>query len=324
MPVGTKATDDDDDRHTSPTALSTPSQSSLSLDNELQQLAGIRTQRLSQSDSLPEYQAFGTAIPLDGLLSLRQQYLYNLTQQQSAHAKNTEAQLNLTRTRQLHEQDIVSNRRLQEQQAQATNEHAALDASHYQQAILLNNCRMEWGETLCQWFTDPQAKQLNSFLNQTTQLIQITLPPGKQLAPQVKDIMIDNNGKRETAIAATLIANAPRIDPITQGLRYFFKSSNRAMAYGSHLTAWIIDTTIQPSGVSLPRSAVVRYNGESYVFIKTATTEFSRHALTDLVANQTCCFSSMQLDAGDEIVISGAQTLLSQQLNHRIPEEDDD
>ena len=261
---------------------------------------------------------------MDGLLGMRQQYLSNLTQQQSANAKNTEAQLNLSRTRQLHQQDIVSNRRLQEQQAQAQTEKALLDASHYQQEILLNNCRMEWGNTLCQWLSDIHGQQLQALLTQQAQLIQVTLPPGKSLPPASQPIMIDESGRRDSAIQATWIAQAPRVDPITQGLRYFFKISQRTIAYGSHLTAWIAETGRELPGVSVPRSSIVRHAGQNWVFIKTGETQFQRYSLPDLAPIQTCCFNTKILRAGDEVVVTGAQTLLSQQLNHQIPEENDD
>ena len=294
------------------------------LDTEQQQRAGIQTMPLTESKQGPESIAFGTVVNLDRLLLVRQQYLNSLAQQQTAHAKNAEAQLNLSRTQSLHNQDIVSSRRLQEQQAQAQTEQAQLAISHYQKELQINNCLLEWGSNLCQWLTEAKGQHIKEFLQQKAQLLQITLAAGRELGAGQTQIFVDEHGKRENAIPASLISAIPLVDPVTQGRRYFFKSNLRPIAYGSHLTAWLSESDKNTSAVNLPRSAVVRHNGEAVVFIKTQPGQFSRLVLQHLTPNQACCFSNSELQAGQEIVTTGAQTLLSQLLKNQIPEEDDD
>lgn len=318
------ADDDDNPRPKTPATKQAENPDLVILDQEQQQRAGIQTIVLSESQLGPESIAFGTVVNLDRLLLVRQQYLHTLAQQQTANAKNAEAQLNLSRTQSLHDQDIVSSRRLQEQQAQAQTEQAQLAISHYQKELLLNNCQLEWGTSLCQWLTEAKGQHIKEFLEQKAQLLQITLPAGHELTSDQKQIFIDEHGKRENAIPASLISAIPLVDPVTQGRRYFFKSSLRPIAYGSHLTAWLSESGQKSTAVNLPRAAVVRHNGEAIVFIKTKPDQFSRHILHHLTANQACCFSNSELQVGQEIVSTGAQTLLSQLLKTQIPEEDDD
>lgn len=296
----------------------------VTLDPEQQLRAGLQTIALSQSKLGPESIAFGSVVNLERLLVAREQFLHSLAQQQTAYAKNAEAQLNLSRTQSLHNQDIVSSRRLQEQQAQAQTEQAQLAISHYQKELLLNNCQLEWGADLCQWLTDAKGRHIQEFLAQKAQLLQITLPAGHELISNQQQIFVDEHGKRENAIPAHLISVIPLVDNVTQGRRYFFKSKLRPIAYGSHLTAWLSESSPNSDAVDLPRSAVVRHNGEAMVFIKTKPNEFSRQVLHHLTPNQACCFNTSELQAGQEIVITGAQTLLSQSLKAQIPEEDDD
>lgn len=318
------ADDDDNPKPKTQAVKHTETADIVILDSEQQQRAGIQTISLSKSQQGPESMAFGTVVNLDRLLFLRQQYLNSLAQQQTAHAKNAEAQLNLSRTQSLHNQDIVSSRRLQEQQAQAQTEQAQLAISHYQKELHFNSCLLEWGNHLCNWLTEAKGQHIKEFLEQKAQLLQITLSADRELTAEQKQIFIDEHGKRENAIPASLISSIPLVDPITQGRRYFFKSSQRPIAYGSHLTAWLSESDKNTSTVNLPRSAVVRHNGEAVVFLKTQANQFSRLVLLHLTPNQACCFSTQELQVGQEIVTTGAQTLLSHLLKKQIPEEDDD
>lgn len=318
------ADDDDNPKPKKQTTKPAENINTVILDPEQQLRAGIQTIALSQSKLGPESIAFGTVVNLERLLLVRQQYLQSLAQQQTAHAKNAEAQLNLSRTQSLHNQDIVSSRRLQEQQAQAQTEQAQLAISHYQNELLLNNCQLEWGADLCQWLTEAKGRHIQEFLEQKAQLVQITLPAGHELTVNQKQIFIDEHGKRENAIPASLISAIPLVDNLTQGRRYFFKSTLRPIAYGSHLTVWLSESAQNNLAVDLPRSAVVRHNGEAVVFIRTQPNQFSRVILHHLTPNQACCFNTSELLVGAEIVTTGAQTLLSQSLKTQIPEEDDD
>lgn len=324
LSVPSYADDDDNLKQNARISPTTASTDTVTIDPAQQQRAGIQTIVLSESKLTPESIIFGSVVNLDRLLLLREQYLQSQAQQQTALAKSSEAQLNLSRTRSLHEQDIVSSRRLQEQQALAQTEQAQLAISRYQKELLFNNCQFEWGATLCQWLTEAKGQSIKPFLEQKTQLLQITLPAGQELTPDQKQIFVDAHGKRENAIPASLISTIPLIDPITQGRRYFFKSNQRPLAYGSHLTVWLSESGQGSTAVSLPRTAVVRHNGEALVFIKIKSDQFRQKILHQLYPNQGCCFNNSELQAGQEIVSTGAQTLLSQTLKTQIPEEDDD
>jgi membrane fusion protein, multidrug efflux system len=296
----------------------------LNLSPKSQQLAGIKTQPLEAAQQQPEFTAFGQIVSLEPLLQQRQQYLAARTQQDSAKAKYDEAHLNLSRTRNLHEQDIVSTRRLQEQQAQWQADKASLDASGYQQQTILAASRLEWGEPLTDWFIRTPGKTAEQFLNHDAQLLQVTLPANKPLNAEIRRIVVDEHGRHDTAIPATLISASPRIDPLSLGERYFFKIEGRRLPFGAHVTAWIANDARQATGVIVPESAVVWHLGQAFVFIKSADDHFSRRALRAFTPANQGYFATESLQPGEEIVTIGAQTLLSQQLKARIPSEDED
>lgn len=318
----------DDDDQPQPTgdrgAVRAEDSARINLTQKSQELAGIKTQPLQAAQQQAEFTAFGTIVSLEPLLQLRQQYLAARAQQDSAKAKYDEAHLNLSRTRNLHDQDIVSTRRLQEQHAQWQADKASLDASGYQQQTILAASRLEWGDTLTDWFIRTPGKTAEQFLNHGAQLLQVTLPANTHLNPDIPHIFIDERGQRNSAIQATLISASPRIDPVSQGERYFFKLEGRRIPFGTHVTAWIANDTGQTPGVIVPTSAVVWHLGQAFVFIKSADDHFSRRALSACSPGNHGYFVTRSLQAGEEIVTTGAQTLLSQELKNQIPSEDND
>ncbi len=296
----------------------------LTLDQAAQKLAGIATQTLAAVNQQAEFTAYGMVLNPEPLLNIRQQYLAASAQQDSAQARYSEAEHNLARTRNLHQQDIVSTRRLQEQQAVWQADKANLASNSYQQQLISANSRLLWGDTLTSWFTRAQDKNAAQLLEHRAQLLQITLPANTQLNPSVKLIHIQAQGQRQTAIPASFIAASPQVDPVSQGQRYFFKCEPCRLPFGAHITAWIPTDQQTSSGVEIPQSALVWHLGQAFVFVKNDAEHFSRRALNQYTANSHGYFVASGLQASDQLVITGAQTLLSQQLKGLIPDEDKD
>lgn len=289
----------------------------------LRQTAGIKTQALQAAAKQPEFSAYGSVIDLQPLLALRQQFLAAQAVRDSAQARYQEADANLSRTRHLHRQDIVSTRRLQEQQALWRNDKANLSTSNYQQQTIVAASRLQWGDVLTDWFTQPNSPQAEQFLTHRSQLLQISLPANTRLNPGTQTIVVDDHGRRDQAVSATLISQAPQVDPITQGERYFFKTEARRLSFGARVSAWLADGKPGTEGVVIPESAVVWHLGQAFVYIN-ENGEFIRRLLTDTTPGAGGFFAAQGFKAGEEIVTTGAQTLLSQELKSLIPSEDDD
>lgn len=312
------AADDDD----IPTGAA--KQTATQTGNTLLQAAGIETASLQAAAAQPEFSAYGSVIDLQPLLALRQQFLAAQALHDSAQARYQEADANLSRTRHLHQQDIVSTRRLQEQQAQWRNDKANLSTSSYQQQTIVAASRLQWGEVLTDWFTQPNSPQAEQFLTHRSQLLQISLPANTRLNPGTHTIAVDERGRRDQAITATLISAAPQVDPITQGERYFFKTDARALPFGARVSAWIGNGNPGTEGVIIPESAVVWHLGQAFVYIKAENNEFIRRQLPGTTLGIGGYFAAAGFKPGEEIVTTGAQTLLSQELKNLIPSEDDD
>ena len=300
---------------------------SLTADNphaNWQETAGIKTQILQASSQANEIAAFGTVLSIEPLIMLRQQYLAALAQQESAQARYEETNQNWQRTQNLHQHDIVSTRRLQEQQAQWQTDKAQLNASSLPPQSILASSRLQWGSALTDWFILNRGNQSENFTHNRAQLIEIILPAHLKTPIEMTQIAVNSQALRQPAVTASLISQAPSVDSISQGIRYFFAVQGDRMPIGSHLHAWVVTDEQASSGVLVPESAVIWHLGQALVFIKSETGEFNRQILSDIKRVDQGYRVSTGLQPGDEVVITGAQTLLSRELKALIPDEDDD
>ena len=88
------------------------------------------------------------------------------------------------------------------------------------------------------------------------------------------------------------------------------------------VNAWIPNGA-RRSGVSLPSSALVWHAGKAWVYRENADGSFTRLAIDPDTANGATLFVESVLVPGDRVVVTGAQTLLSEEFRSHIPEEDE-
>ncbi|WP_305910101.1 hypothetical protein Q9L42_001975 [Methylomarinum sp. Ch1-1] len=296
----------------------------LQLNHQAQQISGIAIVSAKPTDYRAEFTAYGKVLDISPLLTLRQNYLSTAARYNSATAKSNLSRNGMDRLRNLHRHEAVSTRQLQEQQSQWQTAKALTEEAALQRRMIIASSRQQWGDTLTDWFTRPTSPEADDIIEHRTQLLQITLPAGYLLPASVDSIRISASGKRRDALAARLLAAAPRVEPFSQGRQYFFLIEQADLPAGLQLMAWIPRQKERLKGVIIPRSALLWHLGQSFVFIKLSDERFSRRAIDHYQEVAEGYFIADTIAAGERVVSSGAQMLLSQQLRAQIPDEDDD
>jgi hypothetical protein len=324
LPFALNADDDDQDSK----AVSKPSatlkgQSLIVLDKAQQAASGLKTIKLKSITHRAELLSYGTAISIEPLLSLQNQYLTALAQQSSAKAKATFSQNNVNRLSYLHREQIIASRVLQEQQAVLQADKATLDSSHYLSAQIINNAQLLWGQTLTDWMVSSDAS-FTALAHQHASLLKINFPANVAINQPIQTIFVAPTANREQAIAAELISSAPQADSFSQAQQYFYQVPTQQIKTGMRVNAWIPTLQQRQTGVMIPESAVCWHLGQALVFTKVAQQQFSRQVLVDYQKLAGGYFVRYGVKAGDEIVNVGAQMLLSQEFKGQIPDEDDD
>ena len=299
-------------------------QSAIQLGAETQKLSGIETLTLKPVSHRAEFTAYGKAINIQPLLALRSRYLVALTDRSSAKARFKQAEQNISRQQDLYRQGVSSKRTLQEQQAQWQSYKAQVDATDFQGKAIIDEALLNWGKELTDWALSSDSDKLGAFLSGQQTLLQITLPANKHLPDSIQTIFIEVSGNRSKADKAELISVAAQTDSAAQGESYYFQTGGKNIITGMNVTAWIPEQNKQMSGVIIPKSALVWYGDQAFVYIKTEEETFSRRNIDHYSASVDGYFIPDAIKPGELIVTKGAQMMLSEELRGQIPSEDDD
>ncbi len=299
-------------------------QSVIMLDIDIQKSSGIETTTLKPVNYQTEFTANGRAINIRPLIALHHRYLVALTEHSSAAARFKQAEQNLKRQQDLYRHGVSSKRNLQEQQAQWQAYKAQVDATDFQGKAIIDEAMLNWGKELAEWVLSGNPDKLNAFLSGRKTLLQITLPANKHLNDGIQTIYIAASGNRSKARKAELISAAVQTETVAQGESYYFQTSDKNIITGMNVTAWIPEQNANLTGVIIPKSALIWHMGQSFVYLKIAEETFSRRLVDQYSATSEGYFIPDAINPGEQIVTTGGQMLLSEELRGQIPEEGDD
>jgi len=296
----------------------------ITLDTETQKLSGIETLTLKPASHHAEFTAYGKAINIQPLLNLRNRYLLALTERSSAKARFKQAEQNINRQQDLYREGVSSKRNLQEQQAQWQSYKAQANATDFQGKAIIDEALLLWGKELTDWAMSSEPDKLAAFLSGRQRLLQITLPTNKHLTDNIQTIYIETSGNRSKAHKAELISVAAQTEPVAQGESYYFQTSDKNIITGMNVTAWIPEQNAKLTGVIIPKSALIWYMDQAFVYLKTAEETFSRRTINHYSATADGYFIPDAIKPGEQIVTKGAQMLLSEELRGQFPSIEDD
>ena len=123
-------------------------------------------------------------------------------------------------------------------------------------------------------------------------------------------------------VEATLLGVAPDTDPTTQGRGFLLLIERPPWPPGTALTGWLAVPGPSQAGVELPRGAVVRHAGRVFVYVQTTDEAFSRRDIRLNRPTRDGWFVVDGLAAGERVVVTGAQQLLSVELAGAAAAED--
>lgn len=318
LPMVAVLADDDDQQYTKPQNIG---QAGVILDAKSQSTAGMQIQTLKAARSNVEFIAYGKAINIQPLLALRQHYLLVLAEGNSTKAKFTQSEQSIKRAQELYSHGVTAKRQLQEQQAQWTTSKAQVDSLQMQAQGIIDEARLAWGNTLAEWALSADAKPLNGFLSGQRVLLQISLPAGKQLSDDVTDIAVEPSGNRADASSAAYISAAPQSDS-AQGQSYFFSSVDHRIKPGMRVSAWVAEQHDGLAGTIVPKSALLWYFDQAFVYVKADENTFKRRVITHYTATADGYFVSEGLQEGEQVVVTGGQLLLSEELRGKLSDDD--
>lgn len=273
----------------------------INLDSKTRQLIGLQTVPLAAATLPPQIKAYGRVLDSAALISLQNDAV-------AARAALQASQPEYERLKKLSAQDNASAHALETAEAQMKHDQGALDTAEAQLAAAS-------GKTVL----DEPAEFFQSLARQENVLVRLDLPAGESAAEAPTAAQLTVPGTAQP-IAADFLGRAAATDPQVQGAGFIFVVTNApaALAPGLAVTGFLQLPGEPANGVIVPDAAVVRSNGRTWIYIQTGDAAFTRREISMDHPATGDWFVTNGVAAGDKVIVTGAQTLLSEEHKSEI------
>lgn len=271
----------------------------VKVDPKVQALLPITTQSLVAVVAAPEMEAAGRVLDPTTLAAL----VNDLT---SAEAALKASEADEARLRRLLASDNASART-----AQAAEASAAHDRSSVQSAR--DRIALTWGTAVLEVAQPTWVQNLTTL---KSAIVRFNLPPGESMAHPPAEARVVQIADETRSIDAHFLGFAPATDTQLQGqgLLYLIKINTLRVTPDAAVIGYLSQPGAAQRGVRVPRSAVIRHEAQSWVYVQRNATSFERVAASTSHAVEGGWLITAGLQAGDRVVTDGAQLLLSEEL----------
>lgn len=297
----------------------------VNLSVEAQQASGIAVESLKSASHQAELVSYGSVVGIEPLVDLRARYLAAKADAGAVKASIANSQQDYQRLLALNRDNRnVSDRAVQTAEAAWKADEARLAAANTLAAGIRDSMRQQWGETLARGATNEQGGAFTKLFSHEEVLIQVVLPANGMQPDKISNLQIVPIGSHDKAITANYISASPQTEATLQGRTFFFGAPASELRAGMRVEARFKGQVKQASGVIVPNTAVVWYSGKAWAYRKQDDDKFVRTLVDTTQEAGDGWFSRSGFNAGDEIVVSGAQLLLSEELKSQIKNENED
>lgn len=320
----TKAADDDDAEKplkVAPRVSDVDGVPTVTLDADAASRSEIETARLTNAPHAQTLRAYGSVLNLQSLTDLANKYASAKADIETQQAKRDLSQANIDRSRALYGQgeQAISKAQLEAAEEALRIDEAALAAAKSQLETLVHSAIQAWGDVLGNSITGP-SPLLTDLIERRAILIQVTLRADESLSkPPQKAFLTTQPGER---IALDFVSGAAATDPHIQGQSFFYTASAASgLLPGMNVMAFV-PTGETDARVHIPTSAIVWLQGRAWAYFQTGENAFARREVaTDSPAPDGGYFVKGIAD-DTEVVIHGAQMLLSEEFRAQIQTEE--
>jgi hypothetical protein len=272
---------------------------SVKLDQNAQTHMGLKVQPLAAAELSPEVKGYGRVLDPAPLAAL-------VAEGTSAQAALQASTKDFERLTILYSQNQNASARALET-AEAAMKHDQISLASVQSRLLLG-----WGGAIASQ-ADPAAF-VHSLAAQETALVRVDLPLGERLPTAPMGGRIAPLGAPEHLSDTQYLGPAPSADPQTQSRGVLLLVKVDPPPPNTAVLAWLAIPGQPQSGVIVPRSALLRHESRTFVYLQTAADTFERKAVTLGRPAGDGWFVGQGFKPQDKVVVVGAQELLSEEL----------
>lgn len=288
--------------------------------------SGIALRPLEAAASEESVEAYGVVVNIQGLLDTRGRYLVALGEARARRAALAAAETEFKRMQLLFRDDRnVSEQALRNAEARFRSESAQLAAADAALGALDSALRSAWGDVIAVWAKNPDSAMVKSLLEQRTHLVLVAFPFDLPASALRAGVSIAPVTARDRLRPARHVSEAPQVEALLPGQTFFYLVEGADLRAGTRIVAHANAGGDRQRGVLLPRDAVVWHAGKAWAYVRRDEETFARYAVQATREIGHGWFNlEGDLKPGDEVVVSGAQLLLSEELKFQIRNENED
>ena len=216
----------------------------------------------------------------------------------------------------------ISERDLQKSKLQWMSDTINLQDKRNKLDDLKDESIQAWGRELTDQIIN-NTDIVNQLIERKMLLLLVTTENNKPLPEHADTASITQFEHPEFTGDAHFLAQALQVDDKTLGQTYLFYTTATSLRTGQYLDAWITADNTLLQGVYIPPPAIIWYVDKPWVYQKVDENAFIRKEVKDFIITRQGWFVRDGFKDRDEIVLQGAQMLLSEEFRWSIPDEDD-
>ncbi len=284
-----------------------------------QQQSGLKTKALAAYSLRTEALAYGRVLDIRPLLELHSRYRSAQSELAIADAALGVAQKSHDRLESLHRESIIATRDLIQAESQLAADQARQQAAVRHVREVREEALQSFGPELSKLTVEGESRLLQNLVDHSVVLVLIALPANQSMPVKIHTITIAPSGEQGKSKQARLIAPAPKTEEVTQGETWYFEANSAGLRTGMRLDAGVPQSAQASPGVLIPLSAIVWHEGLPWVFEKTGVDRFLRRSVGAHRELGEDWFVSKGFVAHEDVVVVGAQMLLSEEQRRNTP-----
>jgi len=290
-----------------------------------QNASGITTAALGGARAAATLEVAGVVLNPQPLLDLRGRYLAAAAEANALRTASANSKADYDRLRGLFDDERnVSERALLAAETQWQGDQARATAAQQAAATLLDDIRINWGMQAARWVSEGNTTAFDALAKRRAALLMMTLPYERQADADPTILTVAPDSSHAGQRPVRFVSAAPQADTLLSGATYLYLAENLDLRSGIRLTGQMKRAGKPRDGVVVPATAAVWHGGKAWAYVKDGDERFVRKPLaTDQEMNDGW-FAGEGFVPGDQVVVGGAQLLLSEELKFQIRNENED
>lgn len=275
---------------------------------------GIETQIRASAAHREELQAYGVVLDVARVTELTNAYASARAQLQTAQAKLDVSRAASARAKNLGK--YATGVQVETSEGAYQTDQAALMAAESQVRTLAATAQQEWGPVIGKAIVE-RAPVVTRLIERADFLMQVTLPPGESLkgAPSVAFAEVPPQSAR---VSLRYVSAATKTDQRIQGQSYYYLVNGDSGFLPGMSTLAFVPSERVTTGILVPEDAVVHWQGGTWVYRGMGSDAFVRHPIRPGPTLSDDAYVVEDLPDGSEIVLKGAQGLLSEEMKSQL------